>query len=509
MLAAGFGGCTQTHWQGLPYPIPLTLSGGSGGGLMGAITFTPAGDQILPVVIDTGSVLTVYDDGSGQTGAPRGNFTLDGVLDGADIPRLFVEDVQLFAAPLGALGMGTTATKVGAILAGDQLTRFAVALDYRGQQPAMTVTSGLQPCNCEYQPQPEAPQCASRFDCSAMLPFSLAGGQDNALQSQTRVIIGDNQYTYPPTRVLIDACLEPYPDPLTTTVPGQPDYATCVAHAGDCPAAPYLPSGVDTELLLATGFPGLALSSSLYDRLRGVGAAAALFAAGSTTLQLPDAADTEAGGIQVAQTTLGRLVDGDNAGAAALALVSHEYYFGPCASLARSRRMRRFAAAGESTCALPTPVTGVCNSGGTMIADPYSAACRSSTGNNYRCNDQNPHGPDTPTASVLELAATLPVYVLPDVAPILLAVNADVRPAQATVEGVIGTTVLAELVMTIDYPNNRLLARCASEDDCKAYPRLSIPGEVPSICDRYCHGAHPDDALWGCGGAFAACTVAP
>ena len=103
------------------------------------------------------------------------------------------------------------------------------------------------------------------------MPFTLAGGQDTTLQGQTRITIGSNQYSYPPTRVLLDACLEPLPDPVATQ--------TCVLPGGTCPGNPaYVPSGVDVKLIVATGFPGVALSANAYDRLRGAGAAAALLA---------------------------------------------------------------------------------------------------------------------------------------------------------------------------------------------------------------------------------------
>src|SRR5262249_17490120 len=145
--------------------------------------------------------------------------------DGASIPRLSIENVQLFETPLGSLGPGGAGgdgVKVGGILAGDNLSRFALTLDYRGAAPSMTITATFDPCSCELQPRCDRPDV-----CNSVFAFSLAGGQDTALQSQTRVVIGSDEYTYPPTRVLVDTCLEPLPDPLTTVVPGKPDYDVC------------------------------------------------------------------------------------------------------------------------------------------------------------------------------------------------------------------------------------------------------------------------------------------
>lgn len=136
-----------------------------------------------------------------------------------------------------------------------------------------------------------------------------------------------------------------------------------------------------------------------------------------------------------------------------------------------------------------------------MQPDPYSAECQKATGNT-KCDDNNA---DTPTPAVIELAATIPVYVLPDTSALFLGINADVRPSDATVEGVIGTEVLQRLVTTVDYPGSRFVARCASDANCKAYPRLSLPDSIRSACDNFCHGA---PAMNGCASGLAACAVA-
>src|SRR5262249_52445434 len=99
----------------------------------------------------------------------------------------------------------------------------------------------------------------------------------------------------------------------------------------------------------------------------------------------------------------------------------------------------------------------------------------------------------TPAPAVVEMKSTLPVYVLQDVTPLLVGINADVRPTIATVDGVIGTALLQRLVSTIDYPGGRFLASCVREDECIAYPRVSIPNNAsepfcmkPSDLGRLC-----------------------
>src|SRR5205814_1817927 len=107
--------------------------------------------------------------------------------------------------------------------------------------------------------------CAVADTCAATLPFTLAGGGSLAL--------GDDIYNYPATRVTVDACLEPVRDPIGRGV-------ACLDASRHHQRGYEVdtPPGVDVRLLVATGFPGVLLGASAYDRLRGRGAAAALLA---------------------------------------------------------------------------------------------------------------------------------------------------------------------------------------------------------------------------------------
>ena len=477
-------GCTQSHSSFSPYPIPLQLSA-AGGALLARATVDASGAP-FSVVVDTGTILTTFDDGSGQVRALTGDLTLYGVDASATaIPRLNLTDVQLFEGPLGLIGVSSAATRVGGVIGGDNLSHFAVGFDYRAAAPTMTLTENLTQCDCQL-----APACDRQDACYAVLPFTLAGGQDTALQGQTRITIGTDQYSYSSTRVLLDACLEPLPDPVDTTA--------CVQPGGTCPGHPaYVPSGVDVKLLVATGFPGVALSANAYDRLRGAGSAAELLAGPLTTLHLVDPADEgpTGAGVQVATTTLGRLSAPGDLGASPLAFVSgKEPFFGPCASLARSRRIRRAYIAGGTPAdvAYENAHPGECAGEHCCLVDlsrdcrgaggDYALQCDATNRGASFCNDSSN---DTPAAAVVELKAPLSIYVMPDVTPLLVGINSDVRPTSATVDGVVGTAALAQLVATIDYPGNRFIAQCVREDDCVVYPRLSLPS--PFDCG-FCQG---------------------
>jgi hypothetical protein len=74
------------------------------------------------------------------------------------------------------------------------------------------------------------------------------------------------------------------------------------------------------------------------------------------------------------------------------------------------------------------------------------------------------------TAAVIELERVLPIWVVPDTAPLLVGINAEVRPFNPTVEGILGSEALTRLQLTIDYPRRRLVARC-TDAGCLTFPR--------------------------------------
>jgi hypothetical protein len=443
----------------LPQPIPLALSEPGG-----ALVSTASVDEIpipFPVVIDTGSPITAYHKitGTSDAGVSYGHMGFFRLYAAGTPgpPRLEIQNIQLFETELRSVGTGA-GYPVGGVMGGDNLGRFAVELDYRGAQPSMTLTETLLPCSCELADQ-----------CQSVFPFQLLGGQET-------IALGTNFYTYPATRVVLDACLEPLPDPVSEGIRcAEHDLASTETLAAN---QRYQPHGVDVKLLVSTGFPGLALGAGVYDRLRGDGAAEAALAT-PTRLHLPDVDDDgpDAEGLAVGVGSLGQ------SGLSALALVSRELYLGPCAELARSRRMRRDPpnesrpvtlepddGGDEAQCLETTSQTGV---------PPQLLPCGDIPNQPPACDDTTPQAH---VASIIELTQPLNIYIVDDAAPLMQSVNADIRPGAATVEGVLGTEVLARLVSAIDYPHSRFIARCASDADCIGYPRY-IQASEQSDCE--------------------------
>jgi len=77
--------------------------------------------------------------------------------------------------------------------------------------------------------------------------------------------------------------------------------------------------------------------------------------------------------------------------------------------------------------------------------------------------------------AVLELTPPAPgvdVLVVPDSEPTLQALRTELRPDQPEVNGLLGTDVLRAAEIDVDYPHDRLIARCAGPG-CLARPQLT------------------------------------
>jgi len=77
-----------------------------------------------------------------------------------------------------------------------------------------------------------------------------------------------------------------------------------------------------------------------------------------------------------------------------------------------------------------------------------------------------------PAVVQLTPPAGLPVLIVPDANTTLQALRTELRPDQAEVDGIIGTDAIRTAEIDVDYPHNRLLARCVA-DGCKARPSVN------------------------------------
>jgi hypothetical protein len=87
-----------------------------------------------------------------------------------------------------------------------------------------------------------------------------------------------------------------------------------------------------------------------------------------------------------------------------------------------------------------------------------------------------------PVPAMLELtpASDVEVLVVPDTDPTLQALRTELRPDQPEVDGLLGTDLLRAAEIDVDYPHDRLLARCPG-GGCSARPQLAQARDICQI----------------------------
>ena len=110
------------------------------------------------------------------------------------------------------------------------------------------------------------------------------------------------------------------------------------------------------------------------------------------------------------------------------------------------------------------------------------ATCAASADGVALCKNRSPCG--APATVELTPKAGIPVVVVADDDPTLQALRAELRPDQPEVDGVLGVDALRALELDVDYPDNRLLARCgASQPDCAVRRTLSALDHAYELTD--------------------------
>jgi hypothetical protein len=74
--------------------------------------------------------------------------------------------------------------------------------------------------------------------------------------------------------------------------------------------------------------------------------------------------------------------------------------------------------------------------------------------------------------AVVELKREFAVALIADSEPMLQALRSELRPELPDVSGIIGVNALEPLVVNVDYPNNRVLARCEDPATCLVRPAV-------------------------------------
>ena len=87
------------------------------------------------------------------------------------------------------------------------------------------------------------------------------------------------------------------------------------------------------------------------------------------------------------------------------------------------------------------------------------------------CEDNNDQFCSVPANVHVEPAAGIELLVVPDDTPTLQALRTEFRPSLQEIDGILGTGVLRDLELDVDYPHNRVLARCTTPS-CDTRPAL-------------------------------------
>jgi hypothetical protein len=247
------------------------------------------------------------------------------------------------------------------------------------------------------------------------------------------LLIGGTELPYVGRRIAISACAAPrFANP--PLLPNEnPDAALLVA--GPRFGLPPRERGVDLLLVASTSVGVTLLAESAYDRYalaEGLPRAATLPRTGGATLQ--------SGRIACRPAKL-----------SSLALVGKASARGACGDVYAHRY---------------------------LTYDVVRSKCQPAE-RNCPC-DNLPCG----APAVVELPTSVDVLLISDAEPLLLGLRTELRPDEAEVDGVIGTELLARMSFDIDYPNNRVLARCAGPADgttCLTRPEYPNPDRLDRV----------------------------
>ncbi|GAB4538890.1 MAG: hypothetical protein Tsb0020_52840 [Haliangiales bacterium] len=186
---------------------------------------------------------------------------------------------------------------------------------------------------------------------------------------------------------------------------------------------------VDALFVVATGAPLSLVSRDFYDRYQRYCADSACTVSG---LGGPETIHLPSGPITVERAT----IDG-------LTLVSEASdERGPCQELYANAYMLREGDCGPDT-ATPCPCS----------EDSDDSFCR--------------------TGAAVTLTRSFDVGVIADSAPLLQALRDELRPELPELDGLLAPNALTPLVLDVDYPNNRVIMRCAGiAPECATRPAL-------------------------------------
>jgi hypothetical protein len=431
-LAAGLGGCTlitdsflTNDFSGDKFPVGVDTS--SGAVLVGA---RPDGDpRDRRAVLDLLSPFTLVDPGTDTEPSLSAVDLLllgkaaDGTLT---LPRARFPDSQLIslrpcALPDGADPKIPPACVVGAI-ADPRPFDAVIGADVLAGD---AVRLRLDQDQIFVLGDVGGGDRARTLDCDAVFGSPYRGGGT--------LVLAGTELPFGNRRITLQACLGPDLDPA----PGAPfDPATFRQH------------GADALFVVSTSIGISILGRTAYDRYLTAVAGDAGVPATVPFDQLPPGSVYLPSGLVTGRTaTIDRL---------ALVAASTGNQLSPCRQLYAHRLLTTYELTPDE--------------------------CRLVDGHSLRdcpCKNSDPFC-GVPGMLELTPGAGIAVLVVPDTDPTLQALRTELRPDQPEVDGILGTGVLRGAEIDVDYPHDRLLARCHG-GACSARPALAQPSDLCQI----------------------------
>jgi hypothetical protein len=457
--AAALAACSNNSAPNItPYPIDMDMDGG----VVAVHLQLDDEGATRPAIIDTLSPLTVVD-GVAARGEPVGeperrrhDLTIYDDSYAAGVPRARFGNINTFDLHPCAdtsdddgnpcrLGFDGAPQPFHAILGADLWSSYAVRFSFLKRELSLF-------------PDISGDDRARALLCETVFPAPFYGGGTLLVSGADIKFIG--------YRTAMGACMlaenQPEPDagpPLPECPPrGGSD-------AGSPPTLPRRHGGLNALFVLSTGLPITLVSESFHARY--LARCAELGVACDTTLGAPEILHIASGPITVRRTTL-----------TGLTLVSEfSNQRGPCEELYANAFMLRCGTLeeGEPCCGddpdrepdctdamLPCPCDG---RDADEVADE-ELFCKAGA------------------AATLE--HTFPAAVISDSHPMMQGLRDELRTELPELDGILAPSAVAPLEIDMDYPNNRVILRCAAPDGpCTILPAVINEGTRDIIRD-YC-----------------------
>jgi len=430
----------------------------------------PASPTCFPMVVDTGSPITMLDmtQGPGGVQLRHDAFDLMDALDPRAPVRAKFRDIGLLdlaLTPVGAAGVQPLG-----VLGGDVLRAFSVELRF-GASSSITFWG--------HEGAGDGFLADAGF---SVLHFALYGGGEVTASGDPDFLGISGPLSLPSTRVVLRACAAA--DPF---VPDGPR-ASCGKRGCEVTLA----TGVDVSLLMATGVGPLVLSAQAWSRVAArLPAVPALSSLPRNPLLVatwptPIAGPVDENGMggDPAWTTIPRI-----------ALVDQESGpnddLGPCVDLGRARRLEWVSYHQVHPELSGDPCVEVCDT------DP-------------RESDKARNGP-----AYVELGDAIPVAIVADEDAFLQSLRFDVRPQGPEIDGVLGAGALAQagagVRMELDYLSTpkRAVISCEpgtdlTSDRTRCWAAARCPRLPDSEHPHYCYGLGPHTMPAACPAATPA-----